>query len=141
MRKIIPFLFVVIMVGVFVLVRMRVIQTGQVVGVASLNLDAVEDGSLVSSVEHEDGSVHTNGALSELSLVNVSLVTTTGTNTQAMVRVNDSAASVFVWSEPQLVPVQPGFGGGGGSQQLQHLPEYKAESVKVDPVIEFEYCN
>lgn len=43
----------------------------------------------------------------------------------------------------ELVKVQPGFGGGAAAKQpsLVQLPEYKEEREKVEPKIEFEYCD
>lgn len=138
MRKIIPFLFGVIMLTVLVLIRMHVVQIGQAKGGAVADVDEVEDAVLVNDAAFTSGATNVGVVLPEPPLAAVRLATMASIT---MAERNTSVRSVATVTASQLIPVQPGFGGGGARPLLQNLPEYKEEPSKVDPVIEFEYCN
>ncbi len=117
---------------------MHVVQIGQAKGGAVADVDEVEDAVLVSDAAFTSSATNAGVVLPEPPLAAVRLETTASTT---MVERNTSVRSVATVTASQLIPVQPGFGGGGARPLLQNLPEYKEEPSKVDPVIEFEYCN
>lgn len=147
MRKIIPFLFgSVVLLCVFVLVLYRAeLSSGQtdVMNITESTED--ESGAVVSVLPYAENAfggdvvqfaTHTSRSVDQVSTSTMP-VSSTG---HRSIR-NTATAPI---SATGLVKVQPGFGGGSAPAEwspLVQLPEYKEEQEKVEPKIEFEYCE
>jgi hypothetical protein len=142
MKKIIPFLFVCAAITCILLLIFYKYQSRN----SDVAIMAVAD--LVKDVATAEEEVLPQDKEATIK-TSLQLSSTTKFQDQSggsmLVSTNQTIGSTTVVSSSinKLVKVQPGFGGGASVQQLplSQLPEYREEQDKVEPTIQFEYCD